>query len=381
MDENQVLYNYQFGFRKAHSTILAVQTAIHSVTKALDTSYQCMGIFIDFSKAFDTIQHNILLDKLYHYGVRGIAHKLISSYLSNRKQFVYYNNECYSAVEDISVGVPQGSVLGPLFFILYVNDIISCAESSIEFILFADDTNIFIYAPTTEELYCKAKKVLRQIKSYIDANYLHINLKKSKYIHYRSNRQNIISNTVFYDNFRLEQVPTIKFLGIIISKTLVWNEHIKSVTRKLSKITGSLYKIRRCIPKAMLRNVYYALVNSQLMYGISIWGSGGSISNLSRVFSAEKKCIRSLFRVKRISVLCPGHTKSAFTAYKILTVHNLYFYSVLTSIFSSLYSCPPQPIVDQVKPHSSKRKEAYFILPLVRLSNHHKNMPYVGLKL
>ena len=327
LDENRVLYNYQFGFRKAHSTVHAVQTAIHSVTKALDTSYQCMGIFIDFSKAFDTIQHNILLDKLYHYGVRGIAHKLISSYLSNRKQFVFYDNECYSAVEDINVGVPQGSALGPLFFILYVNDIISCAEASVEFILFADDTNIFIYAPTSEELYCKANKVLRQLKSYIDANYLHINLKKSKYIHFRSNRQNTISNTVYYDNFRLEQVPTIKFLGIIISETLVWNEHIKSVTRKLSKITGSLYKIRRCIPKAMLRNVYYALVNSQLMYGISIWGSGGSISNLRCLFSAQKKCIRSLFRVKRISIMCPGHTKSSFTTYKILTVHYLYFYS------------------------------------------------------
>ena len=109
--------------------------------------------------------------------------------------------------------------------------------------------------------------------------------------------------------------------------------------------------------------------------------TGGSISNLCCLFSAHKKCIRSLFRVKRISILCPGHTKSTFTNYKILTVHNLYFYSVLTSIFSSLYSCLPQPIVDQVKPHLSRRKEAYFILPLVRLSNHHKNMPFVGLKL
>ena len=130
----------------------------------------------------------------------------------------------------------------------------------------------------------------------------------------------------------------------------------------------------------MLRNVYYALVNSQLMYGISIWGSGGSTSNLRCLFSAQKKCIRSLFRVKRISNMCPGHTKSSFTAYKTLAVHNLYFYSLLTSIFSWLYSSPPQPIVDQVKPHLSKRKEAYFILPLVRLSNHDKNMPYVGLK-
>ena len=116
----------------------------------------------------------------------------------------------------------------------------------------------------------------------------------------------------------------------------------------------------------MLRNVYYALINSQLMYGINIWGSGGSTSNLSCLFSAQKKCIRSLFRVKKISILCPGHTKSTLTTYKILTVHNLYFYSVLTSIFSSLYSCHPQPIVDQVKPHLSKRKEACFILPLVR---------------
>ena len=126
----------------------------------------------------------------------------------------------------------------------------------------------------------------------------------------------------------------------------------------------------------MLLSVYYALVHSQLMYGISTWESGGSISNLCCLFSTQKKCIRSLFRVKRISILCPGHTNSTFTAYKILTVHNLYFYSILTSIFSLLYSYPPQPIVDQVK-----RKEAYLILPLVRLSNHHKNMPYVGLKL
>ena len=225
-----------------------------------------------------------------------------------------------------------------------------------EYGIFADDTNIFIYAPTSEELYRKANKVLRQLKSYIDANYLHINLKKSKYIHFMSNRQNTRSNTVSYDSFKFEQVQSIKFLGITISETLEWNEHIKSITRKLSKITGSLYKIRRCIPKAMLLSVYYALVNSQLMYGISIWGSGGSISNLCCLFSAQKKCIRSLFRVKRISILCPGNTKSTFTAYKILTVHNLYFYSVLTSIFSSLYSCPSQPIVDQVKPHLSKRK-------------------------
>ena len=146
LEENEVIYNYQFGFRQNHSTIHAVQTAITSVITSLNSSYQSMGIFIDFSKAFDTIKHEILLSKLSHYGIRGIALELICDYLTNRKQFVFYDNNCYSQLSDISIGVPQGSVLGPLFFIIYVNDIISCMDDSIKIVLFADDTNIFYFS-------------------------------------------------------------------------------------------------------------------------------------------------------------------------------------------------------------------------------------------
>ena len=132
-----------------------------------------------------------------HYGIKGIALELINSYLCNRKQYVYYDNQCYSDLSDISVGVPQGSVLGPLFFIVYVNDIINGMDSSIKFVMFADDTNIFISAKTSEELYSKANVLLNNLRYYMDANYLHINLKKSKYIHFKSCRTRINTYPLF----------------------------------------------------------------------------------------------------------------------------------------------------------------------------------------
>ena len=284
LEENEVIYNYQFGFRQHHSTIHAVQTATTSVITSLNSSYQSMSIFIDFSKAFDTIKHEILLSKLSHYGIRlrGIALDLICEYLTNRKQFVFYDNDCYSQLSDISIGVRQGSVLGLLFFIIYVNDIISCMDDSVKIILFADDTNIFISASTTEELYHKANMVLFKLKNYIDANYLHINLKKSKYMHFRSSRANISNKDLFYENSKMEKVTSIKFLGIIISETLTWDDHIKSLNNKLSKISGSLFKLRKCLPKDLLRPVYFALINKQLIYGISIWGSAGSCYSFFR---------------------------------------------------------------------------------------------------
>ena len=144
LEHSNIIYDYQFGFRQGHSTIHAVQTARSSVITSLNSSYHSMGIFIDFSKAFDTIQHSILLKKLDHYGIRGIALHLIKNYLTNRKQYIFWDNNCSSSLMDITTGVPQGSVLGPLFFVIYVNDIINCTGNSVKVIMSADETNIFI---------------------------------------------------------------------------------------------------------------------------------------------------------------------------------------------------------------------------------------------
>jgi retron-type reverse transcriptase len=121
IDKKNILYMHQYGFRRHHSTHLAMSHVVENITSAFDRKEFIMGIFLDLSKAFDTVDHNILFDKLCHYGICGIAFNWVKNYFCNRKQFVHYNN-CSSSLYDIVCGVPQGSILGPLFFLLYIND-------------------------------------------------------------------------------------------------------------------------------------------------------------------------------------------------------------------------------------------------------------------
>ena len=265
IDKHQILYKYQFGFRKGYSTDQAILEITDNLKLATDKGQITCGLFLDLSKAFDTVNHEILLSKLYLYGIRGTPHNWFESYLHNRRQYVKIDST-KSSYENITCGIPQGSTLGPLLFLLYVNDLPNCVDK-LSVRSFADDTNLFYSSDNLKQLESVMNRELKQIYNYCALNKLSINTAKTNYMLVSSSRCHPKINIT-----GIEQKDYIKYLGVYIDKHLNWQPQIQHVNNKLAKNLGILSKLRYYIDLNILKQIYYALIYPYLSYGILAWG-------------------------------------------------------------------------------------------------------------
>lgn len=319
----------QFGFQKGCSTQHAALKLCHRIMPAFSENKFSVAVFIDFSKAFDTVNHTILLQKLHRMGIRGHAYSYIKSYLSYRKQCTIYKGKL-SAQSNVTVGVPQGSCLGPLLFNLYVNDLHSCF-AGLDMITYADDTVILKNGRNLVHLCLAVNLYLERISDWCRANKLSINASKTKWLLF-TNKSILNMPEISIDNNIIENLPNFKYLGFTLDSKLKFKSHINLVTSKLSRICGITFYLSKFLTFKTALSIYYSFVYSIVCYGIAVWGGTLLRPQMTRLQRCQNKIVKNLFK----KFFPERHTDDVYKACGILTINNIYKLHLALSMFKIL---------------------------------------------
>ena len=384
----KMIYSKQFGFRSNHSCNHAILSLTEHIRKLLDDGQLVCGVFVDLEKAFDTVDHTILCDKLKAYGLRGTINDLLKSYLNNRKQFVSLNG-FDSSMADVTCGVPQGSTLGPLLFLLYINDFRLCLSNTSSG-HFADDTFIIFNSKKAKTIETVINTELKEVIKWLRLNKLSLNAGKTEliYFHSHANPSKCDLDKIFinFNGVRLNPVDHVKYLGMYIDKYLNWNQHIRELSKKLSQANGILSKLRYNASIEVCIQVYFALFYSKLIYGCNAWGLTNE-ENINKIQVLQNKCIR-IITFAPFNSHIPNQT---FIDLKFLKVRDLIKFYQLRLIYDFQTTTLPTDLMSMFRLSCEVRTETQtlisihnkllYIPPFHTTSYGKQSLSYLGPKL
>lgn len=331
LEANEVLTEHQSGFRKSHSCETAIQGIIDEWKLEIAEGKIVGVISMDLKRAFETVDRNKLLKKLHQIGIRGKVWQWLESYLKNRTQKVRFNNK-YSKLMAVDHGVPQGSVLGPLLFVLYINDITEVCPIGSNVKLFADDTMIYVTGECSEEINKKMNDVFHKIENWMNLNKLKLNAEKTKYMIVRSSRKEVKGQIkiVCMNGVVLERVEVIKYLGVMIDSRLTFAEHCDYMLKKIGKKTSFLNRIGQYLTPYSRQIVYKSIIAPHFEYSATVIVGMGE-TQIKKLQVAQNRAMRVILQCKRNT-----RVEHMLQALQYMSIRQRIYYNTSIFIFKIL---------------------------------------------
>lgn len=381
LQNNDIITEHQSGFRKNHSCETAIQTVIED-WKMIISEGEIVGvIFLDLKRAFETVDRERLLEKLYQYGVRGTVLEWFRSYLQNRTQKVKFNNQ-WSRELMTEYGVPQGSVLGPMLFIIYINDIVQICQEECNIKMFADDTLIYVKGGGSEEIEMKLNRVLLTVEKWMNRNKLKMNAAKTKYMIITSVRKQLRRGVTLrcLDGSTIERVEKIKYLGVIIDSKLRFEDHcdymLKKVGKKVSflnRIGGDISCYTRCI-------IYKAIIAPHFEYCATLLTAMGE-TQLTKLQVAQNRAMRVILQCHRYTEI-----ERMMHALQFMSVRQRLYYNTCIFIFKMVNRMLPEQLCNRIVfvgnvSDKQTRQSEDIIIQFRKTKSAQKSLFYIGIKM